>query len=490
VNDRFGLVFVSDVLRQRVMVAEYVARQGGSPVNGETPSMPANGIVRNGGLYGAPPGPQGPQGPPQSQPCQGPQSRAQSPDTNSYPQRKQREFIPDNKKDESYWDRRRRNNEAAKRSREKRRFNDMILEQRVIELTKENHVLKAQLTAIRDRYGISGDSLLSMEHVLATLPSNDQMLGQAKRPKLSATPSGPPPTPTPPPSAAPPSAGPVPTSVIHQPVSALRSPPPQAFEEQPPPPPPHFYLHPEPEYPYLYDCPSAAALNLSRGCRSEASERAASPYEMSAGSGDEAVVSCHPAGAGAGANNCLPHKLRHKSHLGEKEAAGALLSLQTIKTESARASPPWDGEGSSDERDSGISLGVEWPAGPHSHSHNHSGSESSPPAVGSAASSAASTSPASVTAQHSPTPPSAGSVSGPAPPSAAPQPPSQQFALEEQMAQLASEVASIKNLMLKSKGSALGSALHLPVQLALPRQLHLPAMPPLPPLQQPHVALM
>ncbi len=29
--------------------------------------------------------------------------------------RKQREFIPDSKKDECYWDRRKRNNEAAKR---------------------------------------------------------------------------------------------------------------------------------------------------------------------------------------------------------------------------------------------------------------------------------------------------------------------------------------------------------------------------------------
>lgn len=29
--------------------------------------------------------------------------------------RKQREFIPESKKDESYWDRRKRNNEAAKR---------------------------------------------------------------------------------------------------------------------------------------------------------------------------------------------------------------------------------------------------------------------------------------------------------------------------------------------------------------------------------------
>lgn len=82
-----------------------------------------------------------------------------------FAQRKQREFIPDNKKDESYWDRRRRNNEAAKRSREKRRFNDMILEQRVVELSKENHVLKAQLTAIKDKFGISGEAVVSVEQV-------------------------------------------------------------------------------------------------------------------------------------------------------------------------------------------------------------------------------------------------------------------------------------------------------------------------------------
>lgn len=83
-----------------------------------------------------------------------------------FAQRKQREFIPDNKKDESYWDRRRRNNEAAKRSREKRRFNDMILEQRVVELSKENHVLKAQLTAIKDKFGISGEAVVSVEQVI------------------------------------------------------------------------------------------------------------------------------------------------------------------------------------------------------------------------------------------------------------------------------------------------------------------------------------
>lgn len=68
--------------------------------------------------------------------------------------RKQREFIPDNKKDDSYWDRRRRNNEAAKRSREKRRISDMVLEQRVIELSRENSLLKAELFTIKEKFGL------------------------------------------------------------------------------------------------------------------------------------------------------------------------------------------------------------------------------------------------------------------------------------------------------------------------------------------------
>lgn len=42
-------------------------------------------------------------------------------------------------------------------------------------------------------------------------------------------------------------------------------------------------------------------------------------------------------------NNSLPLKLRHKSHLGDKDAATALLSLQHIKQEPhLRLSPPYD----------------------------------------------------------------------------------------------------------------------------------------------------
>ncbi|KAI8509641.1 proximal promoter DNA-binding transcription repressor, RNA polymerase II-specific [Branchiostoma belcheri] len=65
--------------------------------------------------------------------------------------RKRREFIPDEKKDNAYWDKRRKNNEAAKRSREKRRLNDMVLETRVLQLTQENARLRAEMYALKQR---------------------------------------------------------------------------------------------------------------------------------------------------------------------------------------------------------------------------------------------------------------------------------------------------------------------------------------------------
>ncbi|CAG9569902.1 unnamed protein product [Danaus chrysippus] len=247
-------------------------------------------------------------------------------------QRKQREFIPDSKKDDGYWDRRRRNNEAAKRSREKRRFNDMVLEQRVVELSKENHVLKAQLDAIKEKYGICGETLISIDQVLATLPTCDQVLCVTKRSKLSTntlfSPAQAPPAPVQP--ASPPSP---------QPQHA-----PEQYQERLPAP-EAYYSHPS------HFEPPGSVLNLSRP------RRAPSPYELSSlsGSGDETTEQYAPE------NNCLPLKLRHKSHLGDKDVASALLSLQHIKQEPGpRSSPSWDGEGSSDERDSGISLGVEY----------------------------------------------------------------------------------------------------------------------------------
>lgn len=82
------------------------------------------------------------------------QSRLLKPKPNNMSCRRKREFISDEKKDASYWEKRRKNNEAAKRSREKRRFNDMILENRVLALNDENVRLKTELLQLKLRFGL------------------------------------------------------------------------------------------------------------------------------------------------------------------------------------------------------------------------------------------------------------------------------------------------------------------------------------------------
>uniref|UniRef100_A0A8C9CBR4 NFIL3 like basic leucine zipper n=1 Tax=Phocoena sinus TaxID=42100 RepID=A0A8C9CBR4_PHOSS len=68
--------------------------------------------------------------------------------------RRQREFMPEEKKDTVYWEKRRKNNEAAKRSREKRRLNDAALEGRLDALLEENALLRAELRALKHRFGL------------------------------------------------------------------------------------------------------------------------------------------------------------------------------------------------------------------------------------------------------------------------------------------------------------------------------------------------
>ncbi|XP_055714582.1 nuclear factor interleukin-3-regulated protein-like isoform X2 [Phlebotomus papatasi] len=395
------------VLRQRMMVAEFVGRQQScSPGNGEissggqhhnpVPMSPRHMEIFAGHDHVSPLSPRSP----------GPEGYGGSRDgaNNGYDlgghlkrkelftQRKQREFIPDNKKDDSYWDRRRRNNEAAKRSREKRRFNDMVLEQRVVELTKENHVLKAQLEAIKDKYNICGESLVSVDQIMATLPNADQVLTITKRAKLIGSPYPHSQSPARHQVAAPVAESPPPDS-HHQAMFAPHPPLHPALHRdhhsdvilQHQHPPIHAYAQREPStYPHhqtpvsshhvdkaLSPSPRDDALNLSR-------RGATSPYDVSSGScasgtasGDDDNCCDHSATLPPAADiaNSLPLKLRHKSHLGDKDAAAsALLALHHIKQEPLlRASPPWaDGEGSSDERDSGISVG-------HHHHHGHGG---------------------------------------------------------------------------------------------------------------------
>ncbi|XP_057673367.1 nuclear factor, interleukin 3 regulated, member 6 [Corythoichthys intestinalis] len=87
--------------------------------------------------------------------------------------RRKREFIPLEKKDEGYWDKRKKNNEAAKRSREKRRVNDMVLESRVLALLEENARLRAELLALKFRFGLVKDPSNASILPLAAVPPHN-----------------------------------------------------------------------------------------------------------------------------------------------------------------------------------------------------------------------------------------------------------------------------------------------------------------------------
>uniref|UniRef100_A0A8C3XTV2 BZIP domain-containing protein n=1 Tax=Chelydra serpentina TaxID=8475 RepID=A0A8C3XTV2_CHESE len=72
----------------------------------------------------------------------------------SGPSRRKREFMPDEKKDTMYWEKRRKNNEAAKRSREKRRLNDFAMESQLAAISEENALLRAELLALKLHFGL------------------------------------------------------------------------------------------------------------------------------------------------------------------------------------------------------------------------------------------------------------------------------------------------------------------------------------------------
>uniref|UniRef100_A0A8C0XXI0 Si:dkey-60d5.3 n=1 Tax=Cyprinus carpio carpio TaxID=630221 RepID=A0A8C0XXI0_CYPCA len=62
--------------------------------------------------------------------------------------RRKRQFTPDEQKDGNYWLKRTRNNEAAKRSRQRKRMEEHLLESRAVELQRENDKLKAVLSTV------------------------------------------------------------------------------------------------------------------------------------------------------------------------------------------------------------------------------------------------------------------------------------------------------------------------------------------------------
>ncbi|KAK0148486.1 Nuclear factor interleukin-3-regulated protein [Merluccius polli] len=67
--------------------------------------------------------------------------------------RQKRTFIVDKNKDATYWDRRRKNNEAARHSREKSRLKEYMLERQLLALTEENARLRSELHSLKLHLG-------------------------------------------------------------------------------------------------------------------------------------------------------------------------------------------------------------------------------------------------------------------------------------------------------------------------------------------------
>ncbi|GFN96729.1 nuclear factor interleukin-3-regulated protein [Plakobranchus ocellatus] len=76
--------------------------------------------------------------------------------------RRYREVVPDDQKDMQYWEKRRRNNEAARKSREKRRIHDMVLEGRISSLENANTRLRRELLSLKQRYNVPDSSQVAV----------------------------------------------------------------------------------------------------------------------------------------------------------------------------------------------------------------------------------------------------------------------------------------------------------------------------------------
>lgn len=69
--------------------------------------------------------------------------------TSSTPHKKKPQPVPDSLKDQSYWERRRRNNDSARRSRECRRQKEEQIAVRVVYLEQENLQLRTECSMLR-----------------------------------------------------------------------------------------------------------------------------------------------------------------------------------------------------------------------------------------------------------------------------------------------------------------------------------------------------
>ncbi|KAK3086837.1 hypothetical protein FSP39_024281 [Pinctada imbricata] len=77
--------------------------------------------------------------------------------------RKAKRITPESDKDQRYWNKRQRNNVAAKRSRENKRKIEYAIRNKVLVLVEENALLKKEMSVLRSKFGIPDDKSILTE---------------------------------------------------------------------------------------------------------------------------------------------------------------------------------------------------------------------------------------------------------------------------------------------------------------------------------------
>ncbi|XP_013406066.1 uncharacterized protein LOC106170640 [Lingula anatina] len=101
----------------------------------------------------------------------------------SIPCRRTKRHVAEDQKDERYWEKRKRNNEAARKSRENKRKQDLTMRDRVQILEHENSLLRREIAILKTKYGVPVDQSVPSDPVHS--PSNISIKSENQSPEIT-----------------------------------------------------------------------------------------------------------------------------------------------------------------------------------------------------------------------------------------------------------------------------------------------------------------
>ena len=90
----------------------------------------------------------------------------------SIPRKRKKQFVPDELKNNKYWAKRYKNNEAAKRSREARRLKENQIAMRARYLEEENTALKGEVDVLKKENSDLKQMMMALEEKMNQMSNN------------------------------------------------------------------------------------------------------------------------------------------------------------------------------------------------------------------------------------------------------------------------------------------------------------------------------